>query len=89
MRALFMRASIVERAFQLASSGRCPTLYKLEQLLASEGYDLVVQHLSGPSIRQEIRRRIREAGKARPISNGDDFGLGTTAAGRGLDERTY
>ena len=63
-----MKIALVERAFQLASSGLFPTIRHVERFLSKEGYELVDQHLSAPSLREEIRRRIRDARKSGPVA---------------------
>jgi hypothetical protein len=45
----------LERAFHLARSGECQDMNELEQRLKREGFVSVQNHLSGPSIRRQLR----------------------------------
>jgi hypothetical protein len=47
--------TILERAFDLAGSGSCRTISDLEKQLKREGYSQVAAHLSGLSIRRQLR----------------------------------
>jgi len=51
----------IERAFQLAETGRYPTFTDISDQLASEGYDR--KQLQGPSLRKQLIEIIR---KVRP-----------------------
>jgi hypothetical protein len=55
------RLGTVERAFQLARSGRFSRLDDLRRALRHEGHESIEQHLSGPSIRRDLARLCREA----------------------------
>jgi hypothetical protein len=59
-----METSIVERAFQLARSGKYSKFGDIRRALKAEGYLAVEQHLSGVTIRAEIRKCLRNAGDA-------------------------
>ena len=45
---------IIERAYQLARSGECPTMDDLRRRLAREKYDSVTMHLSGKLIKSQL-----------------------------------
>ena len=48
--------SLIERAYQLAGSGRAKTLVELKKLLEREGYTSVASQLTGPSLRSQLRK---------------------------------
>ncbi len=50
------RPGTVERAFELARTGRCRTLPDIVALLKRERHDAVEAHLAGPSIRKDLKR---------------------------------
>jgi hypothetical protein len=50
--------NIIERAFELASSGNVQNLMQLELVLKREGYEATAQHLAGSSLRKQLRHRI-------------------------------
>lgn len=50
------RPGTVERAFELARTGRCRTLPDIVALLKQERHDAVEAHLAGPSIRKDLKR---------------------------------
>ena len=52
--------SIIERAFELATSGRFTSVAQIEQTLKSENYEGVRSHLGGRSIRQQIKSLIAQ-----------------------------
>ena len=56
---------IIERAFALASSGRCLTMQDLGKALRDEGYANVDAHLRGSSIRKQLLQLIAEGRRAR------------------------
>jgi hypothetical protein len=57
---------IVERAFQLASSGKFGDLDPIIKRLTEEGYHEVERHLCGYStLRRELRALCRESGEMR------------------------
>lgn len=49
------RTPIIERAFQLAQSGECHAIPELNARLRKEQYSQVDEHLSGKSIKQQLR----------------------------------
>ncbi|HMJ94054.1 MAG TPA: hypothetical protein VK472_08145 [Allosphingosinicella sp.] len=54
----------VERAFQIARSGSCGGMSELVQMLKGERFEAVDEHLSGQSIRRDLRRAWESAGAA-------------------------
>jgi hypothetical protein len=50
----------VERAFELARSGRVQTLIDLARALKAEGYGNVDAHLAGSGIRKQLRDILAE-----------------------------
>ena len=46
---------IIERAFQLAQSGECPSMEDLHARLKKEHYSQVDEHLGGKAIKQQLR----------------------------------
>ncbi len=61
-------SSVIERAYELARSGRCHNVAEVSSRLKQERYESVEAHLAGPSIRRELRRICSEASKsARPV----------------------
>lgn len=50
------RPGTVERAFELARTGRYRTLQDLIATLKLERHDAVEAHLAGPSIRKDLKR---------------------------------
>ena len=57
------RPTTVERAFELARSGRCPGLPAIAATLKRERHDSVEAHLAGPSIRKDLRRAWEAAAR--------------------------
>ena len=57
-----VRKTALERAFELASSGRCLTIRDIAYKLNSEKYD--VSHLEGPALRKQLQGLIDEATKS-------------------------
>lgn len=55
------RPTTVERAFQLASSGECPTLGDIRSRLSQEGYHDGPSQISGPSLLKQLRKLCVEA----------------------------
>jgi hypothetical protein len=53
-------ASIIERAFELARSGKIPSVDELIRKLKRERYDLVEAHIAA-GLRRELRTLYREA----------------------------
>jgi len=56
--------SIIERAFEIARSGDCRDMLDLEVRLKREGFEQVHGHISGPSVRKQLRALL-EAGHRR------------------------
>ena len=52
---------LIERAFQLARSGRYPKVEPLIKALKAEGFMGVDAHLHGSSLRKQLRDLCREA----------------------------
>jgi len=59
------RPGVIERAFQVAKSGKVSNIKDLRTQLAEEGYSNATVILTGRSLRQQISRMIVEA-KAAP-----------------------
>jgi hypothetical protein len=55
----------VERAFELAASGRCRSIEAIRQQLTREDYSAVHAHLAGPLIKRQLRERFP---RRRPIT---------------------
>jgi hypothetical protein len=51
----------VVQAFALARSGRFSSVEEIERELRKEGFHSVQQHLSGPTLRQQLRELIAES----------------------------
>lgn len=54
-----MRPSVIERAFELASSGRCKSLNEIEAALRKENYEFVYIHMRGLALRKALRTLLR------------------------------
>lgn len=52
------RTGTVERAFELARSGRCATIGEIEKALAAEQYEDASAHLGGPLLRSQLRAEM-------------------------------
>jgi hypothetical protein len=55
------RPSVIERAFQVAKSGKVANIAELRAQLAGEGYSNVAMALTGRALAQQISRMIVEA----------------------------
>ncbi len=57
--------SLVERAFELARTGRVTSIADIERKLGQERYGNVAGHLASPSLRKQLKALIvaREAGR--------------------------
>jgi hypothetical protein len=55
------RPGVVQRAFEIARSGKVATVADLHAVLAREGYDNARQSLSGRSVSSQLTRMIAEA----------------------------
>ena len=53
--------STIERAYELARSGKYRSVVEIGLQLKAERHDSVEAHLSGPSIRRDLRRLCAEA----------------------------
>ena len=59
------RPSALERAFQLANSGKCNSVKEISIKLEAEGYEGSKQQLSGPVLRRQLTNLCIEAQKGR------------------------
>jgi hypothetical protein len=59
------RPSVVERAFQIAKSGKVANVSALQAQLADEGYPNGVQALAGRALSSQLMRMITESRIAR------------------------
>ena len=48
--------TIIERAFELAQSGECRTLFDIKQILHAEQFSSVDAHMSAPTLRKQLQR---------------------------------
>ena len=55
------RPSVVERAFQIAKSGKVANVPALQAQLADEGYPNGVQALAGRALSSQLMRMINES----------------------------
>jgi hypothetical protein len=55
------RATIAERAFQLARSGDCANVREIKKRLKAEGYERVEAHIAGSTIVAPLVRLCVEA----------------------------
>lgn len=53
--------TVIERAFELARGGVYRSVDEITRTLKSEGYGSVENHLSGPSLRKQLRAIIVES----------------------------
>jgi hypothetical protein len=51
----------MERAFELARGGTCRTMDDLIRALKAEGYSGADMHLSGPSLKKQLRSELAKA----------------------------
>ncbi len=58
-------SDVIERGFQLASSGRCQTVTAIKARLKLEGYSQIDSHLSG----RGLQRRLKEVIKASHVES--------------------
>lgn len=54
-------ASTIQRAFDLARTGTYGTVEEIRAQLRTDGYFYVDQHLSGLSVRRQLKAAIRQA----------------------------
>jgi hypothetical protein len=66
--------SIIERAFELARSGRCRSIKDVRQKLKDEKFSAVDDHIAGPSIVKQLKTILAEAhaNAAPPSTNADE-----------------
>lgn len=55
------RLSTIERAYELARSGRCHSVDEIRTMLIREGYEAVQAHLTGPSIKRDLSALCKAA----------------------------
>ena len=61
--------STVERAYDLARHGPCSSIDDIRRTLEQERYTSVNAHLSGPTIRRQLRQLCRDRiGAQRPVA---------------------
>ncbi len=53
--------STVERAFNIARSGKVRTISELRKVLRDEGHAAALQHTDGPSIQKQLRAAMAQA----------------------------
>ena len=56
-----MSDRILERAFQLARSGKCEKLADIHQQLKLEGFTQIQAHLDGRAIRSQLAKLMADA----------------------------
>jgi hypothetical protein len=56
--------STIERAYQLAREGPCTSLDDIRRQLDRERYASVGAHLSGPTLRRQLRQLCQQRAKA-------------------------
>ncbi len=56
-----MQPTIIERAFELAKSGRVSSVEDIARQLKREHYEAVLSHLSGNSIRRQLTEVIKQS----------------------------
>jgi hypothetical protein len=54
----------IERAFELAKSGACDSVYRIERQLLREGY--YINQIAGPAVRRQLRQLLAEAPQHAP-----------------------
>lgn len=54
--------NVIQRAYEIAREGQCRTTAEIGRKLASEGFESVTTHLSGPTIRRQLKA-IMNVGK--------------------------
>lgn len=50
------RPTTLERAYALASEGRCRTVSDIKQALSAEGFDRIQDSLYGPTLSADLRK---------------------------------
>lgn len=54
------RPTTLERAYELARSGRCRTVGDIKQALSAEGYERIADALYGPTLGAALRKLCQE-----------------------------
>jgi hypothetical protein len=62
------RKTLMERAFELASESGCRDIDEIRRKLTAENFANVDAHLSGVTVRKQLRSIIRERSRLRPES---------------------
>lgn len=57
-----MQTPIIERAYELAKSGRCKDVREIERHLKAEGYRGFYADMAGPALRKTLRNLCLESG---------------------------
>jgi hypothetical protein len=57
------RPTLMERAYQLARSGKVSGPAEIKDQLSAEGYSDVIAHISGPTLLADLRRLCDAAGR--------------------------
>ena len=60
---------IIERAYQIAASGKVSRVSLIEAALSSEGYSAVRSHLGSMTLRADLQRICRQS-QGRPVKTG-------------------
>jgi len=55
-----LRQTTLERAYDLARSGRCRTVSEIKQTLSAEGYERIQDSLYGPTLTSALRKLCQE-----------------------------
>jgi hypothetical protein len=66
------RATLLERAFQLAATGAYAGASDIARELATEGYLNIRAHLDGFDLKRQLRRACRAAREGETLDQGDD-----------------
>jgi hypothetical protein len=56
-----MMQSVSERAYELASSGRCKSLTEVEYALTRENFEMVHFHMRSPSLRKDLAKLMNNS----------------------------
>ena len=62
--AMVQSKTCIERAFELANSGACGSVYRIERQLLREGY--YIEQIAGPTIRRQLRELLTKAPQHAP-----------------------
>lgn len=55
-----LRPTTLERAYDLARSGRCRTVSEIKQALSSEGFERIQDALYGPTLTSALRKLCQQ-----------------------------